>query len=270
MHKLSLAVGFSLCVFSLGCGGGGGSNGSSSNGGSSQFTPANIQGQYEAVASSTAAPGSVALIESNFTQTGTNVFASKQNVVLIIGTQSNGTITLTGLGGACDNGVSGNDSLQATFTSSTNLSFTLTEAGSLGTGTTGGTVTFSSDGSQITSGTYNTPAACGFQGDSGTIIGTKIQPFAGAYAGYLSNGVGTDAVIVTVSQSGLNLNVSGTDNGAAFTLTGSVTGATFDVSGTISGQSVQYVGIFDHVNNAFLVYNTSLTYLGKLHTGSTP
>jgi hypothetical protein len=69
----------------------------------------------------------------------------------------------------------------------------------------------------------------------------------------LANGSGsTDAVIVSVNQSGLNLTVTGTDNGTAFTLTGSVVGATFDVAGTIAGQPVEDVGNYDHTNNTFL------------------
>jgi len=251
-----------VILFSFGCGGG-----SSSSGGGT-FTPANIQGQYETVAPSNQNSTAVAVIEINFTQTGMNVFAGKQSVVLIQGTQTSTGITLNSLGGECDNGVLGNDSIQATFSSATQLGLTLTEAGSLGTTNITGNANVASDGSQITSGTYNAPAACGFVADSGTFTGTKIQPFSGSYAGMLNNGA--DAVIVTVSQSGLNLTVSGTDNGTAFTLTGSVVGATFDVVGSISGLQVEDVGIYDHTNNTFLVFNTSLTFLGTLHAGTNP
>ncbi len=147
----------------------------------------------------------------------------------------------------------------------------MTEAGSLGTAVATSNVTFSPDGSQITSGTYNIPAACGFGADSGPVVGTKIKPFAGSYAGMLANSTGsTDAVIVSVSQSGLNLTVTGTDNGTPFTLTGSVVGATFDVTGTIAGQTVQDVGIYDHVNNVFVVFNTQLNLLGTLKAGTNP
>jgi hypothetical protein len=64
----------------------------------------------------------------------------------------------------------------------------MTEAGSLGTGTSTGTATISSDGTQITSGTYTIPAACGFQMDSGTLTGAVIKPFSGTFAGMLANG----------------------------------------------------------------------------------
>jgi hypothetical protein len=253
-----------------GCGGGG-SGGASIPTGGTTITPATISGQYEAIATSSSSPNSVALIEANFTETGTNVFSGKQSVVIIQGTQTSNGITLNGLGGECDNGVLGNDSLQGTFSSATQLPFTLTEAGSLGTLTVTGSATFAADGSQITSGTYSSPAMCGFLSDTGTITGTKIAPFSGAYAGMLANSSGaTDAVIVSVSQSALNLTVSGTDNGTPFTVTGSVVGATFDVSGTISSQPVQYVGIYDHVNNSFLVFDSNFNLLGTLKAGTNP
>jgi hypothetical protein len=161
--------------------------------------------------------------------------------------------------------------MSASFSSQTQLSFTLTEAGSVGTGKTTGSVTFSSDGSQITTGSYSTPAACGFGADNGTMTGSAIKPFSGSYAGMLANSGGTtDAVIVTVSQSGLNLSVSGTDNGTQFTLSGSVIGATFNVSGTIAGQSVQYVGLYDSTANDFLIFDSSFKFLGTLKAGTNP
>ena len=266
-----MKVGLLLLVaspISVGCGGSGSSSSSGSNGGSGGFTPASIQGQYEAVAQSNSNPSSVAFIETDFTQTGTDVFAGKAATVVILGTRGANGVTLTGLGGECDNGLLGNDSVQGTFSTATQLSFTLTEAGSLGTGTTTGNVAFSSDGSAITSGTYNTPAACNFQADSGTITGTKIQPFSGQYAGNLNNGA--DAVIVSVSQSGLNLTVSGTDNGASFTMTGTVVGATFDVKGTVSGVAVEDVGIYDHTSNTFLIFSANFQFIGTLHAGTIP
>jgi len=253
--------------FSVGCGGGGGSRTTSP----PQFTPASIQGQYEVIVTSSSSPTAVSLIEANFTQTGASVFASKQNVVVIEGTQGSTGIALNSLGGECDNGVVGDDSVQGAFSSQTQASISLTEAGSLGNVTATGNVTFSSDGSTITTGTYTIPAACGFLADSGTITGTQIKPFSGSYAGMLANSSGsTDAVIVSVSQSGLNLNVTGTDNGTAFTLTGGVVGATFDVKGTISGQPVEDVGIYDHTNNTFLVFDTQFNFLGTLKAGTNP
>jgi hypothetical protein len=213
----------------------------------------------------------VSLIEVNFSQTGTSVSASTQSVVTLEGTQGSGGITITAIGGECDNGVVGDDSMEGTFSSNTAASITFTEDGSLGTVSATGTVNFSSDGTQLTSGTYSIPAACGFLADSGTITGTQIKPFSGTYAGMLSNGSGsTDAVIVTITQTGYTLNVAGTDNGTPFTLTGTAVGATFDVTGTIAGQTVEDVGLYDHLNNTFLVTNPQLGILGTLSAGSNP
>jgi len=263
MCKLCICGLLLALSFSVGCGGSGGSSS-----GAPPITPVNVQGQYEVIASSTANPSGVSLIEANFTQAGTSVSASTQNVVVIQGTQSSNGITLVSLGGECDNGTLGHDSIQGMFSSQTQASISLNEAGSLGTVAATGNVTFASDGSTITTGTYSIPAACGFLADNGPIVGTKISPFSGSYAGMLNNGA--DAVIVSVNQSGLNLTVTGTDNGTAFTLTGSVVGATFDVTGTIAGQPVEDVGIYDHTNNTFLVFDTQLNFLGTLKAGTNP
>ena len=222
-------------------------------------TAANIQGQWQVIAQSTNG-GTGVLIETNLAQSGTNVTAAKSSVVLIQGVPG----TYTGLGGECDHGALGDDSIQATVSGQT-LSFTLTEAGSLGTGTSTGTATISSDGTQITSGTYTTTAACGFVADSGTVTGAVIKPFSGTFAGMLANGPTTDAVTVTISQSGYNLSVTGTDNGAPFTLSGTVVGATFDVTGTIGGRSVEYVGLYETSANDFRVYDTAFNPLGVLN-----
>jgi hypothetical protein len=200
------------------------------------------------------------------------VSAGTPSVVLVQGAQSTVLGTrLVGVGGECDNQVIGLDSIQGAFSSNTQLSFTLTEAGTLGTGTVTGSVTFSSDGTQITSGTYTIPTACGFAADSGTVTGNVIHPFSGTYSGMLANASGSsDAVGVTVSQNNFNLAVSGTDNGTPFTLSGRSVGATFNVSGTIAGQSVQYIGLYDQTANEFLVFTTTGGYLGTLASGSSP
>jgi hypothetical protein len=266
VHKPCLCTLLLALIFSVGCGGGSsGSSGTSNN--PPPFTPANIQGQYEVIAASSSNPTAVSLIETNFTQTGNSVFAGQQSVVIIQGTQGNG-ITLNSLGGECDSGVVGDDSIEGTFSSQTQAAISLTEAGNLGTVTATGSVSVSSDGSTITSGTYSIPAGCGFLADNGSITGTQIKPFTGSYAGTL--GSASDSVIVTLSQSGLNVTVTGTDNGVSFTLTGSVVGATFDVTGTISGQPVEDVGIYDHTNDTFLVFDPQFNFLGTLKAGTNP
>ena len=222
-------------------------------------TAANIQGQWQVIAQSTNG-GTGTLVEANFTQNGSSVQAAKSSVVLIAGQPG----SYLGLGGECDNSVLGNDSIQGSVMGQT-VSLTLTESGSLGTGTSTGTATISSDGTQITSGTYSTPAACGFVADTGTFTGAVIKPFSGTFAGMLADGPTTDAVTVTISQSGYNLSVTGTDNGAPFTLSGTVVGATFDVTGTIAGRSVEYVGLYETSANDFRVYDTSFNPLGVLN-----
>jgi len=206
VYKSCLYVLLLALSFSVGCGGG-------SSSGTPPITPVNIQGQYEVIASSTGNPSGVSLIETNFNQAGTSVAASNQNVVVIQGTQDSNGITLVSLGGECDNGSLGHDSIQGTFSSPTQAAISFNEAGSLGSVTAAGNVTFAPDGNTMTAGTYSIPAACGFLADNGQIVGTKISPFSGSYAGMLNGGA--DAIIVSVNQSGLNLTVAGTDNGTA-------------------------------------------------------
>ena len=265
--KLFAACPVVLALAITGCGASvNGNNGS--NGG--QFTPVGVEGQYEVEAISAANPSSVSLIEVNFNQTDTSVSASKGNVVVIGGTQntSTGVITLQTVGGECDNHVLGLDTVQGTFSAATQANITLTEDNS---GTATANVTFSSDGSKITSGSYSVPAQCNYPADSGTVIGVKVPQFSGSYAGMLtSSSLGTNAFIVTVSQSGLSLNVSGTMNGTPFTMSGSVVGATFDVTGTISGQSMEALGLYDLVNNDFVIYDNQGNYLGQLQAGTNP
>jgi hypothetical protein len=221
--------------------------------------PVNIQGQWQVIAQSTNG-GAGVLIETNLSQNGPSVTAAKSSVVLIQGVPG----TYTALGGECDHGALGNDSIQAAVSGQT-LSFTLTESGSLGSGTSTGTATVSSDGRQITGGTYSATAACGFLPDGGTLTGAIIKPFSGTFAGMIANGSTADAVTVTISQTNFNLTATGTDNGTPFTLTGTVVGATFDVTGTIAGRSVEYVGLYETSANDFRVYDTSFNPLGVLN-----
>jgi len=233
------------------------------------FSPPVLRGQYEMVAASTVSPGSLVLVEVNFTQTGASVVANKSNVVLIQADQPPSLpMVLSRFGGVCDNEIPGNDFLQGAFSSATQLSLGVTEAGALGNGILTGNATVSADGSQITNGTYASPAQCGYVADNGNLTGVKIKSFSGRYAGRISNPSGTDLVIVTMNQTGFNLTVSGTDNGTAFTLTGTVVGATFDVAGSIAGRSVRYVGLYNHVTDEFRVFDPSLAFLGVLQGGT--
>jgi hypothetical protein len=259
--SVSHLVALSVCVLALaGCGGG-----ASTSPLPAPVTPiptsstATLQGQWQIVAHSNVNPASSLLVEANFTQSGSTVTADTSSVMLVDGTPG----AFTGLAGECDNGILGDDSVQATVSGQA-LSFTLTEAGSLGTGTSTGSATIS--GTQLTGGTYQTPAACGFAADNGSFTGTTIAPFSGTFAGQLLNLTGTtDAVSVTLSQSDYTLNAVGTDAGAPITLTGKVMGATFNVTGMVQGQAREYVGIYDTTSNAFLVYNNQFQFLGTLN-----
>jgi hypothetical protein len=269
--KLFAACPVVLALAITGCGASVSSNNGNNGGGSApQFTPVGIQGQYEVEAISAANPGSVSLIEVNFNQTDTSVSASKGNVVVIGGTQntSTGVITLQTVGGECDNHALGQDTVQGTFSAAAQANITLTEYNS---GTATANVTFSSDGSKITSGSYSVPAQCTDPADSGTVIGVRVPQFSGSYAGMLtSSSLGTNAFIVTVSQSGVSMNVRGTMSGTPFIMSGSVVGAIFDVAGTISGQSMEALGLYDIVNNDFVIYDNQGNYLGQLNAGTNP
>jgi hypothetical protein len=256
-----VALSLIVCAFVAGCGGG-----ASTSPAPTPITPpptsstATLSGQWQIVAHSNVNPASSILVEANFSQNDSKVTADKSSVVLIEGVPG----AFTGLSGECDNGTLGDDSVAASISGQT-VSYTLTEAGSLGTGTSTGSATISADGTQIGSGTYQTPAVCGFAADSGSLTGTPIKPFSGTFAGQLLNFIGTtDTVVVTVSQSGYTLSAVGTDAGAPISLTGKVIGATFDVTGVVQGQSREYVGVYDAKSNGFLVYDSQFQALGTL------
>src|SRR5258708_13217884 len=126
VNKSCLCAAILAISFSVGCGGSG-----SSSSGTPPITPVTIQGQYEVRVVSASNPNNVSVIETNFTQTGTDVSASKQNVVVLEGTLNSGLITLSSLGGECDSGVVGNDSIQGTFSNQTQASLSLTAPASL-------------------------------------------------------------------------------------------------------------------------------------------
>jgi hypothetical protein len=232
------------------------------------LTPIDIRGQWQFITQSAVKAGRIVIIEANLAQTVADVLADKSNVVVIQGTGGVSGIAFSGFGGECDSGALESDEVQATISNQTQLSFTMIDAGSLGTGSSSGTATISSDGTQITNGTYTTAAACGFDADNGAVIGTSIKPFAGTYSGILTDGATTDALIATVTQTGFDVNLVGTDNAAPFTLGGKAVGATFDVTGTIAGRAVEYVGIYELSTNDFRVYDTNFNFQGVLQAGT--
>jgi hypothetical protein len=233
------------------------------------YTPVPITGQWEFEGSDAA--GNVVVIESNLAFSSTDdFFAASGNTVTIDGTSTNNIIELESLGLACDNGETGFDSVNGTFTSATGAGFTLLDQGPAGTFSTTGTLTFNAVGTTA-SGTYSNPAACGVATDSGTVAGVQINPFNGEYAGMLNDGA--DSVIVTVTENSTtySLMVGGTDNGAPLNLTGMAIGGSFQASGTDAGQPLTVVGVYDSTGNDFLIYSTNpLTFEGYLYAGTNP
>ena len=190
MKSAWLSTGLTLAALvASGCGGGG----SSGTPPGSIAPPVGVAGQWQLVAQSSASPTRFLLVEANLTQTGTDLFAGKQAVVLIQGVQDASNpaeIDPMGLGGQCDSGMLFNASIQATISNAIQLAFTFMDAGSMGTAVISGAATFKSDGSGIMAGTYTAPGACGFMADSGTLTGVAIRPFAGMYSGMLNGGAG--------------------------------------------------------------------------------
>ncbi len=260
--SLVLMISFSLAA----CGGGGSSVTTPP---PPAFTPVPIIGQWEFEGLDAA--GNVVLIETNLAVSSTDDFgATTGNTVTIDGTSTNNEITLENLGLACDNGETGFDSVNGTFTSATGAGFTVLDHGPAGMLSTKGMLTFNATGIAA-SGTYSNPAACGAAADSGTVAGLKINPFNGQYAGTLN--AGADSVIVTVTEDSTTytIMVSGTDNGAPLNLTGMAIGGTFQASGTDAGQPLTVVGVYDSTGNDFLIYSTNpLTFEGYLNAGTNP
>jgi hypothetical protein len=106
--ELTLGLFFVSATFLIaGCGGGSVTTPVSSTPTPVTPTAANVQGQWQVIAQSTNG-GTGVLIETNLTQNGSNVTAAKSSVVLIQGVPG----TYTALGGECDKGALGNDSIQ--------------------------------------------------------------------------------------------------------------------------------------------------------------
>ena len=98
------------------------------------------------------------------------------------------------------------------------------------------------------------------------VTGAVIKPFSGTFAGMLANGPTTDAVTVTISQSGYNLSVTGTDNGGAihserYRRRSCFRRHRYD---RVAGR-VEYVGLYETSANDFRVYDTAFNPLGVLN-----
>jgi hypothetical protein len=143
------------------------------------------------------------------------------------------------------------------------LTFTLTQTGALGVAVINASA--STNGTQISDGTYTIPAACGFPEDHGTFQGFQesikfsgVETYTGSFHG--------DTIMVRFASesSGFGLSASGTDNSAAFTLTGSATGFFLTLTGNISGQQVTWLLLYDSTYNTFGIYDSDANFLGSL------
>lgn len=264
------AVAFSLLL--AGCGGG--SGGSSDGGGSSTAVPnaAAIVGPWQIQATSTTNQGAAVLIEANLSETGSGTLTAS-GFVVISATISGNQLNITGAGDECQQAgteieSSGSISVEE---ASGETQFTLTETGQNGSVTATGTITFSSDGKSIVSGSYSLPAGCGFPADAGTLAGSQVVVPSGTYSGMLSSSNGTSTVILTLTA-GQNYQITGTGtvDGTPISLTATVLGSSFNATVTESGTTTTFYALYDATGNDFLVYDEYLDYLGQLSAGSNP
>jgi hypothetical protein len=232
-----------------------------------------VAGQWEIVGQSEQIPGKTTVLEANLEKNSADtLFATAANVVVLQQTSSliAGT-TLSSVGFACDNDILGNEAFNATFFTNTEANFAITDNGVIGSEFPTGNVAFNSAGTQIISGNYNVPPACGTAQDSGFVTGTKIAPFNGTFAGMLNSG--GDALIVNVNEdaSTFSVQVTGTDNGASIHLTGKAVGGTFTATGQGPTGPLSFLAVYDPRGNDFLVYGvTTFDFLGQLKAGTTP
>lgn len=237
--------------------------------------PVQIAGQWEFVTKSFLTNNTYAIIEANLSQAEDAISANAKNVLVLDGTADADDplfAIIDGLGGPCDQQVLGDVALDGTLSAGPTFAFTLTDTGPLGTAVVNGTALLNSGGTAVVNGSYLTPPGCGFNQDSGGItLGALIQPFSGMFSGMLNGG--HDQITATLAQDeNLNLTITGTDNGGAFTLMGAVIGGAFQASGTVNGQDVSWIGVFDPdpTQGDFLIYDSAAHFLGQLNPGMTP
>jgi hypothetical protein len=207
------------------------------------------------------------VLEANIFQSGTHVFAGATSAFVYQGAIIASVTPPTALGSKCDSGGIGTVTLDGTLSNqqaaTETLDFTLTQTGALGAAVI--TASVSTNGSQISGGTYSIPAACGFPEDHGTIEGfhdsvsfSSGDTYTGSFHG--------DSIIVHFQSdpTGYALSATGTDNTAAFNLTGSSTGSFLTLTGNISGQPLTWLVLYDSTYNTFSIYDSDAELLGKL------
>jgi hypothetical protein len=207
------------------------------------------------------------VLEANISQSGTHVFAGATSALVYQGTILATSTPPTAFGSKCDSGGIGTVTLDGTLSNqqatTETLDFTLTQTGALGAAVM--TASVSTNGGQITDGTYSIPAACGFPEDHGTIQGfhDDVSFYGGdTYTGSFHG----DSIIVHFQSdpTGYGLSATGTDNTAAFSLTGSSTGSFLTLTGSISGQPVTWLVLYDSTYNNFYIYDSDAKPLGGL------
>jgi hypothetical protein len=244
-YRFSILFAVLIATLSFaGCGGGNGSTAQQVNP-TPPPTPIaepSVQGTWQIVLHSDIAPDNYLVLEANLSQSGAHVFSGSSNTLIFQPAPNHPDIevALVRLGGQCDSGPVGKVTVDATLSNpeptSATVALTLTSVGDLGTAVT--TVSGTTNGTNITDGTYLTPAACGFPEDHGTFEGYQDSAqFSGeTYMGNLNGG--SDAIVSQFQSTagGYGLTVKGTDNGSPFTLSGTTTGFSLELSGTIGGQ----------------------------------
>lgn len=261
----------------VGCGGGAGQSGNAGENSIAVANASTIAGQWEFQATSASNPGNVSVVETNLYVTNAGALDSS-GFVILGGQQQGSQVELSSFGDECQPVGSPYSPDQGYITIAQkdgSLQFTLQETGANGTLYANGTIAFSTNGTQVTSGSYSIAAGCGYAADSGTVTGLKVNQFAGNYAGQL----GGDAVIINITQNvdggaggvpSYTLSGTGTDNGTPITFSGDVLGGAFYATISEAGQTITNFGLYDPTGNDFVVYDQNLNYLGQLNSGVNP
>jgi hypothetical protein len=233
-----------------------------------------MKGSWEMIFHSEVSPNVYKIFEANLLETGTHVFAGAPSSLVYQGAPIGTSVSLSQLGGQCDAGPLGDVTVDATLSnqgpSLETVSFTFTETGALGSVVT--TASASTNGVNITNGTYSIPAACGFPADHGTFSGYRDSVYfaADVYSGILNGGADVIVAQITSTPNSFDLTFTGTDNGAQFGLAGSTVGFSLRLNGTVAGSAVNWFGIYDPTYNSFRIYDSSAHLVGNLHPGANP
>jgi hypothetical protein len=229
-------------------------------------TTVSMQGSWTIYFQSSVSPNSFTVLEANLSQTGTKVFAGAPSALVYQGTTLGPTIPLTSLGSKCDSGAVGQVTFDGTLTNvqatTETVTFSLTENGALGKAVITGSA--SSNGTQVSNGTYTIPAACGFPEDHGTFQGFQDSVKFSSVNTYHGTFQGNAITVKFASDEAFGVSATGTYNGTPFSLTGSATGFFLTLTGRISSQEVTWFGLYDSLYNEIQIYDSDGKRLGTL------